>query len=117
MLRITLYAKPGCFGCRKTAEKFTAAGIPFDEVDLTTTPAALEYVTEDLGYSQAPIVVVDEHFHWSGLRPDMIDRAVAAASAPASAQAGALAGAQAGALAGAQAGALAGVLAAVGEGE
>ena len=89
MLRITLYSKPGCFGCRKTAEKFTAAGIPFQEVDLTTTPAALEYVTEDLGYSQAPVVVVDEHFHWSGLRPDKIAQAIAAARA----QAGVLAGA------------------------
>ncbi len=97
MLRITLYSKPGCFGCRKTAEKFTALGVPFQEVDLTTTPAALEYVSEELGYSQAPIVVVDEHFHWSGLRPDMIDKAISAA--------------------GAQAGVQVGVLAAVGEGE
>ena len=77
MLSITLYSKPGCFGCRKTAEKFTALGVPFQEVDLTTTPAALEYVSEELGYSQAPIVVVDDHFHWSGLRPDRIE-AVAA---------------------------------------
>ena len=77
MLTITLYSKPGCFGCRKTAEKFTATGIPFDEVDLTATPAALEYVTEELGYSQAPIVVVDDHFHWSGLRPDRIEEAAA----------------------------------------
>ncbi len=78
MLTITLYTKPGCFGCRKTAEKFTAQGIPFQEVDLTTTPAALDYVTEELGYSQAPITVVDDYFHWSGLRPDMIDRAIVA---------------------------------------
>ncbi|MCY0905799.1 glutaredoxin family protein [Arthrobacter sp. H14-L1] len=77
-MTITLYSKPGCFGCRKTAEKFTAQGVPFREVDLTTTPAALEYVTEELGYSQAPIVVVDDHFHWSGLRPDMIEEAIAA---------------------------------------
>ncbi|MEO8220511.1 MAG: hypothetical protein ABI563_06970 [Specibacter sp.] len=28
-------------------------------------------MTEDLGYSQAPIVV-DDHFHWSGLRLDCI---------------------------------------------
>ncbi len=79
MLSITLYSKPGCFGCRKTAEKFTAAGIPFHEVDLTLTPNALEYVSEDLGYSQAPVVVVDDHFHWSGLRPDLIEKAIAAA--------------------------------------
>jgi glutaredoxin-like protein NrdH len=75
MLTITLYSKPGCFGCRKTAEKFTALGVPFQEVDLTATPNAMEYVTEDLGYSQTPVVVVDDHFHWSGLRPDLIDEA------------------------------------------
>lgn len=75
MLTITLYSKPGCFGCRKTAEKFTALGVTFMEVDLTTVPAALEYVTEELGYSQAPVVVVDDHFHWSGLRPDLIAEA------------------------------------------
>lgn len=75
MLTITLYSKPGCFGCRKTAEKFTTLGVPFQEVDLIATPAALEYVTEELGYSQAPVVVVDDHFHWSGLRPDLIDEA------------------------------------------
>lgn len=79
MLTITLYSKPGCFGCRKTAEKFIELGIPFQEVDLTATPAALEYVTEELGYSQAPVVVVDDHFHWSGLRPDLIEKATALA--------------------------------------
>ncbi|MBG0741715.1 glutaredoxin family protein [Paeniglutamicibacter antarcticus] len=92
MLTITVYSKPGCFGCRKTAEKFTTQGIPFQEVDLTTTPAALEYVSEELGYSQAPVIVVDDHFHWSGLRPDMIEEAIAAfhtqASTPATAGAG-----------------------------
>lgn len=67
----------GCFGCRKTAEKFTALGVPFHEVDLTATPNAMEYVTEDLGYSQAPVVVVDDHFHWSGLRLDYINEAAA----------------------------------------
>ena len=78
MLTITLYSKPGCFGCAKTAEKFTKAGISFYEVDLTVTPAALEYVTEELGYSQAPIIVVDDHFHWSGLRADMIEKTITA---------------------------------------
>ena len=78
MLTITLYSKPGCFGCRKTAGKFTAAGIAFREVDLTVTPAALEYVTEELGYSQAPIIVVDDQFHWAGLRTDMIEKTITA---------------------------------------
>ena len=75
-MSITIYTKPGCFGCRKTAEKFTAAHVAFTEVDLTMEPAALEYVTEELGYSQAPVVVVDDQFHWSGLDPANIARAI-----------------------------------------
>lgn len=75
-MTITIYTKPGCFGCRKTAEKFLASNITFTEVDITETPAALEYVTEDLGYSQAPVVVVDDHFHWSGLNPVNIATAI-----------------------------------------
>lgn len=80
-MAITIYTKPGCFGCRKTAEKFSQAGVPFTEVDLTEVPAALEYVSEELGYSQAPVVVVDDHFHWSGLDPLNIERAIAQARA------------------------------------
>lgn len=76
VMTITIYTKPGCFGCRKTAEKFTAAQVDFTEVDLTQEPAALEYVTEELGYSQAPVVVVDDDFHWSGLDPVNIVRAI-----------------------------------------
>ncbi|WP_183513327.1 glutaredoxin family protein [Paeniglutamicibacter cryotolerans] len=76
-MAITIYTKPGCFGCRKTVQKLAAAGIPFTEVDLTQVPAALEYVTEELGYSQAPVVVVDDQFHWSGLNPANIERAIA----------------------------------------
>ncbi len=34
-------------------------GIEYTIVDLSTNKAAVEYVTEDLGYSQAPVVVSD----------------------------------------------------------
>ncbi|MDQ4504422.1 glutaredoxin family protein [Sinomonas sp. ASV322] len=72
-MTITIYTKPGCFGCTKTEEKFREAGmtpgVDFQVIDLTQTPEAIEYVTNDLGYSQAPIVVVDEHDHWAGLNP------------------------------------------------
>ena len=54
---ITVYTKPGCFGCGKTIEKFQAAAIDLQIVDLTGTPAALECITEELGYSQAPVVI------------------------------------------------------------
>ncbi|MGJ9404048.1 hypothetical protein [Arthrobacter sp. KK5.5] len=34
------------------------------------------YVTEELGYSQASVVVVDDDFHWSGLNPTHIHTAI-----------------------------------------
>jgi glutaredoxin-like protein NrdH len=79
-MTVTLYTKPGCFPCAKTLQKFQEAGIEPRVVDLTGNPAALEYVTEELGYSQAPIVVVDDDFHWSGLDPVSIERAIHALS-------------------------------------
>lgn len=73
--RPVIYSKPGCFPCRKTLQKFQEAGIEPRVEDLSTNPAALEYVTEELGYSQAPIVIVGD-FHWSGLDLDNIRRAI-----------------------------------------
>jgi len=43
-------------------------------VDITTNPAALAYVTEELGYSAAPVVVASDQDHWSGFRPDLIEK-------------------------------------------
>jgi glutaredoxin-like protein NrdH len=59
-----------------TKQVMTTAGIEFADVDLTDPGNALarDYVTSDLGYSQAPVVVVDDNDHWSGFRPDLIDR-------------------------------------------
>lgn len=80
-MTITVYTKPDCFGCSKTVEKFEAAGIDFQKVDITQNPAALAYVTEELGYSQAPIVVIDDENHWAGLNPIKIEQAIARAAA------------------------------------
>jgi glutaredoxin-like protein NrdH len=49
------------------------ARVEYSTVDLTSNDAALEYV-QDLGYSQAPVVVVDDHHHWSGFNPLEIER-------------------------------------------
>jgi len=72
-MTLTIYTKPaGCFGCTRTQQKFAAAGIDFYEVDVTTNPAAFEYITVGLGYRQVPVVVnnSDDQDHWSGLRRD-----------------------------------------------
>lgn len=80
-MTLTIYTKPaGCFGCTKTKQKFSEAGVLFQEVDVTTNPAAFEYITEELGYSQVPVVVYDKdgtENHWSGLNPGGIEQIIA----------------------------------------
>ena len=84
-MTLTIYTKPvGCFGCAKTKQKFAEAGLDFDEVDVTNNQAAFEYITEELGYSQVPVVVYDRdgtENHWSGLNPAGIARVIAIESA------------------------------------
>lgn len=72
-MNFTVYSKPRCQQCKFTCLTLDHAGIPYRVVDLTTNAAALEYV-QGLGYSQAPIVVVNDHHHWSGFNPDEIEK-------------------------------------------
>jgi glutaredoxin-like protein NrdH len=80
-MTITVYEKPlGCFGCKKTKELFDAAGVQFTAVDITTNDQALAYVTDELGYSQVPVVVYEKdgsEDHWSGLNPTKISQVIA----------------------------------------
>lgn len=85
MTTVTVYtAGDGCQQCKLTQRVMTAAGIRFDTIDLTdeANDAARAYVTGDLGYLRAPVVVIDEHDHWSGFRPDGIARLAANLNAP-----------------------------------
>lgn len=77
---LTVYTTPDCVQCRMTINKFTRAGIEPQVIDLNENPEAREWVTNDLGYSQAPIVTFGEE-HWSGLRPDNINATVKAIDA------------------------------------
>lgn len=76
---ITIYSTPTCRQCDMTKRLFTRAGITYQEVDLATNTAALEFVRDDLGHGQAPVVVIDDHDHWSGFQPDQINRIINAA--------------------------------------
>lgn len=64
---------PSCGKCQMTKRMLTSRGIPYIEINIREDDAAREYVTEELGYSTAP-VVVDDHDHWSDMRPNHIDR-------------------------------------------
>lgn len=84
-LTLTVYSTgPRCVRCGLTCRRLAEAGIPFEVVDLSdeNNASAHAYVTDELGYSEAPVVVVDDEpeHHWSGFRPDLIDRLAARVS-------------------------------------
>lgn len=78
MLTVTVYSTgPSCMRCTTPKKELDKRGVPFVEVDVRENPNAREYITEELGYSEAPVCVVEdgtEQDHWSGFRPDMIRR-------------------------------------------
>lgn len=75
---IDIYSKPNCVQCNATYRAFDAKGLVegthWQKHDLAApeNDATLQWIMEDLNYSQAPVVVVDDDNHWSGFRPDKI---------------------------------------------
>jgi glutaredoxin-like protein NrdH len=79
MMTVTVYSTgPGCMRCTLTYRRLRAMGIPFTVIDLSDqrNVAHRKFVTDELGYSEAPVVLVDDdpQHHWSGFRADPIDR-------------------------------------------
>ncbi|MEE6289283.1 glutaredoxin family protein [Georgenia sp. MJ173] len=74
MYTVTVYTTPNCIRCDITRRVLDKAGISYRTVDVADDPAVREYVTAELGYTEAPVVVVDQDadHHWSGFRPDKI---------------------------------------------
>lgn len=68
---------PSCGKCQMTKRMLDAKGVPWEETNITENPEAYAYVTEELGYTVAPVVVVDDNDHWCDLRPDQIERVAA----------------------------------------
>ena len=68
MLTVTVYTTgPSCIRCKMTKDVMGRKGVEFVEVDIRENTAAREYVVED-GTGED---------HWSGFRPDQIDRIAA----------------------------------------
>lgn len=65
-------SKPNCPQCDMTKRKLTQIGIEFDSVDLTQDESAME-MAQGLGHRSAPVVIWGND-HWSGFRPDLIDK-------------------------------------------
>lgn len=84
MIVVAVYTTgDSCMQCRLTKQVLEAVGLAYADIDLTDprNSAALDYVTEELGYSSAPVVVVDDRDHWAGFRPDLITQLAACIAA------------------------------------
>lgn len=73
--QITVYTTgPSCIRCTMTKRVLDQKGLTYLEVDIRANEQARAYVVDELGYTEAPVVVVTDEDHWSGFRPDHIDR-------------------------------------------
>ena len=70
-MSVKVYTLPSCVQCDSTQRMLKKNSIEFEEVDMSADPIALEMV-KSLGYTSAPVVIVDEIDHWSGFRMDKI---------------------------------------------
>lgn len=71
--KFTVYSTPDCQRCRATARKLTDLNQPFDYIDVSLDPEA-EQRSKSLGYTSAPVVVAPNGEHWSGFRPDLLQK-------------------------------------------
>ncbi|MBS3182395.1 glutaredoxin family protein [Leucobacter manosquensis] len=72
MKTITVYTSPSCGQCMMTHKELGKRGIEYVTVGLSEDWAAGPMLREKYGYTQAPVVVVDDGRHWTGFRPDKI---------------------------------------------
>lgn len=76
-MQVTVYTTPTCPQCDMTKKTLTRGGVEYTVVDLSADEAAMKYVTQDLGYNAAPVVVAGTQ-HWSGFRLGAIQNLVKA---------------------------------------
>lgn len=80
-MSVTVYSQPACGGCIATYRSLNKKGIEHDSVDVTQDAKAHEFITAQLGYQAAPVVVLRDDAgnvldSWSGFREDKIKELV-----------------------------------------
>ena len=73
---IKVYTKPNCMACNFTKNFIIDNGIEAEFIDVTRDEQALAEM-KALGYTNLPVVFVDDSTHWFGFRPDELEKLVA----------------------------------------
>lgn len=80
---VVVYTKSNCVQCASTVRRLQKAEVPFVTVDLEQDLEAFDYVMNELGHKQAPVVVASIRGRvrdWSGFNPTMLDEAIESAT-------------------------------------
>ncbi|MGX7099446.1 glutaredoxin-like protein NrdH [Globicatella sanguinis] len=72
---IKVYSKPNCMQCEMTKKFLKDNKINAIIYDVTKDEQALAEM-KALGYTNLPVVYVDENTHWFGFRPDELEKLV-----------------------------------------
>ncbi|AOT23614.1 glutaredoxin [Rhodococcus phage BobbyDazzler] len=70
--KVVVFSSPTCQPCRLTKKTLTEIGIEFIEKDISTDEDARGFVMDVLHYGSAPVVIVSNGDHWSGLIPEKL---------------------------------------------
>lgn len=71
----TVYTKPACVQCDMTKRYMDKNNIPYETVDITENPEALDMILT-MGFTSAP-VVISPAGNWAGFQPDKINQLAA----------------------------------------
>ena len=71
-MKVTVYYTPQCVQCDATKRYLTKHDIPFNAIDLSIDPEAMEMIKE-LGFAASPVVITD-HGSWSGFRISKLEK-------------------------------------------
>lgn len=85
MAKVTVYTKNGCPACNMTKMVLEGEGVEFAAVNIEETPEievevdgvlvkknAQEYLKDELGFFQMPVVVAEGHEPFSGFQPEKL---------------------------------------------
>jgi glutaredoxin-like protein NrdH len=75
---ITIYTQPNCQPCKATKRWLDKRTIPYQDIDVTTSPEDAEAIRA-LGFKEAPVVIVstgdpETDLMWSGFIPDNLTK-------------------------------------------
>ena len=70
---IKVFTKPDCMACNFTKNFINDNKIEAEFIDVTQDERALAEM-KALGYTNLPVVYVDEQTHWFGFRPDELEK-------------------------------------------